>query len=130
MILKHNIVEVIFLKILFIYLFFLILIFFKIWYTNFVNLVAIGTKSYLKMWDWFLNWALVVIQPVYTQHTLLHGIFYPLFSGCWWSGLPTNLHPATNNRLCFCWEHYRVPLGKNHLKRWLLVGVRLPCDAR
>ena len=22
-------------------------------------------------------------QPVYTQRTLSHGIFYPLFSGCW-----------------------------------------------
>ena len=32
----------------------------------------------------------VNIQPVYTQRTLSHGSFYPLFSGCWWSGSPTN----------------------------------------
>ena len=30
------------------------------------------------------------IQPVYTHRTLSHGIFYPLLSGCWWSGSPTN----------------------------------------
>ena len=29
-------------------------------------------------------------QPVYTQHTLSHSIFYLLFSGWWWSGSPTN----------------------------------------
>ena len=32
----------------------------------------------------------IINQPVYTQRTLLHGIFYPLFSWCWWSGSPTN----------------------------------------
>ena len=102
---------------------------------------------------------------------LSHGIFYPLYSGCWRSGSPTNtmfmlvvkwvmvkkvgkestlfsldsfkkviqpqifhmlnnsitnLHPATNNRLCLNCEHYRTSPGKNHLKRLLLVGARLP----
>ena len=31
-----------------------------------------------------------VFHPVYTQRTLSHGNFYPLFCWCWWSGSPTN----------------------------------------
>ena len=104
-------------------------------------------------------------QPVYIQCTLSHSIFYPLFSGYWWSGSPTNtmfrkwvknqlcfawtalkviqpwifhmlnnsitdLHPATNNRLCLYCERYGTSSGKNHLKRWLLVGARLPYGVR
>ena len=42
----------------------------------------------------------------------------------------TDLHPATSNRFCLYCEHYRTSSGKNHRKRWLLVGVLLPYDVR
>ena len=50
-----------------------------------------------KYQRWYLVEKLICahrVQPVYTQRTLSHSIFYPLFSGCWWSGSPTP---------CLCW---------------------------
>ena len=40
-----------------------------------------------------------IIQRVSTQHTLTPGISYPLFSGCRWSGSPTNaLFPLSTEK--------------------------------
>ena len=131
--------------------------------------LVFGTKSYnfktlsFKIYYRTNICLFVHNQPVYTEHTLSHGIIYPLFSGCWWVvGIMGRKVGKESTLFCLhtfkkpfnleyfiCWTIQllttqqstltsasaasiteRASLGKNHFKRWLLVGARLPCDAR